>query len=734
MKKHLIILLLILAACNLQARNKVVINPFYEAKTSGIFNISKIELNNKETRIYVHCTFIHNWWVKFSKKHFLQNTETGEKLYALAMEGGEFDKEIRMPASGESSFVLIFPALNKTVSRIDLGEDEKAYIFGVSLDPKKKYEQKVQEVPAGVKDWIGSELAKVKNKSLVDYTSPSFFSRDTARLIGYIKGYDRRLGFSTGIIYANNEITREDFPVVINIHEDGRFESNIPMNYPKYSYCRLQNQTVNFYIEPGQTLSMILNWDEFLTADRLRNIRYKLKEIQYDGSAARINQELAAITLNEPNYKELQKAITKLTPNEFKASQMTFWKESQDKLEQELKEKDFSSQAKTILRNEISISNAAFLFDFVMNREYEARKDSTNNRVLKIPVDSTYYDFLQKIPMDDQSVLIASHFSTFINRFEYASPFSARTRNTARKAFDYYLFTDLGLKPSADDIEYMNFHKGFSKTFYATTGEKEKSALVQELNTKNLAFEKKYKKYSGQYLQKYPKQTEPVSNGARALHEWEAKDAVLASYFKLQPNIVYDVAKVRSLKFLFQQPMKGQKDEARTFLTSLEKGIQNPSLMQEAETLFYKSYPQVQKAIYDLPPGKGTEIFKKISDQYKGKMVLVDFWGIFCGPCIGSIERNKPIRESYKGSKDLEFVFITSEQESPLQRYNDFVKKQDLVNTFRLSNDEYLYLRQLFKFNGIPRYVLINREGQVLNDDFEMYNFENEIKKLVAQK
>lgn len=732
MKKHVFILLLVLAAGNLLAKNKVIINPFYEVTTSGIYTISKIELSSKETRVHVHCTFIHNWWVSFSKKHFIQDSDSGEKFYAVAIEGGEFDKQIRMPASGDSSFVLIFQKLNKTVSRIDFGEDENADIFGISLDPKKKQEQKVSEVPAGVKVWIDSELAKAKNKSLVDYTSPAFFSKDTARLVGYIKGYDRRLGFSTGIIYASNEITGEDFPVVMNIHEDGRFESNIPMNYPKFSFCRLQNQGFRFYIEPGQTLSMILNWEEFLTADRLRNVRYMIKEIQFGGVAARINQEFAAITLNEPNYKDLQKAITTLTPNEFKTSQMAFWKKSEDKLEQDLAGKDFTSQTKAILRNEMMISNAAFMFDFVRKREYEARKDSTNNKILKAPVDSPYYDFLQKISMDDQSVLIVSQFSSFINRFEYASPFS-RIRIIEPKPLSYYLFTDLGLKPSADDIEYMNFHKGFSKTFYATTGEKEKSVLVQKLNTKNLAFEKKYSKYKDQYSKRYPKQTEPVSNGARVLREWEAKDVVLANYFKLQPNMVYDVAKVRFLKFLFQQ-MKGQKDEARTFLTSFEKGIRNPSLMQEAETLFYKSFPQVQKAAYDLPPGKGTEIFKKISDQYKGKMVLVDFWGIFCGPCIASIERNKPLRENYKGSKDLEFVFITSEQESPLQRYNDFVKKQDLVNTFRLSSDDFLYLRQLFKFNGIPRYVLINKEGQVLNDDFEMYNFENEIKKFLAQK
>ena len=178
--------------------------------------------------------------------------------------------------------------------------------------------------------------------------------------------------------------------------------------------------------------------------------------------------------------------------------------------------------------------------------------------------------------------------------------------------------------------------------------------------------------------------------------------------------------------------MKGKKDDSRTFLTALEKGITNSFLMEESEILFNKSYPEVPKAAYDLPDGEGTNIFRKIIDQYKGKILFVDFWATTCGPCIASIKHNKPIREKYKEDKDFDFVFITSENESPLPRYKDFIKDQELAKTYRLSSDDFRYLRQLFKFNGIPRYVLINKEGKVLNDDFPMHNLKDELKKLIA--
>ena len=734
MKKQLIALLLIISACNLLAKNKIIVNPSFEVTTSGIYNITKIEIKRNETRLHVHCTFLPKWWIKFSKKIFIRDSNTDQKLYPTAILGGEFEKEIYMPASGDSTFILVFPKLNKTVTHIDYGEDDKTIIFRLSLDPKNRKVQTVAAIPSTIQQWIDAELVKAKIKKLVDYKSPDFFSRDTARVIGYIKGYDRRLGFSTGMIHASNELTNEDFPVVVNIREDGRFEASIPMNYPKYTYVSFKNEYVRFYIEPGQTLSIILSWDEFLTADRLRNISYRFNDVQFNGPSAQINKELLAVIPNKPDYKNLQTNVQKQFPADFKAGQMASWKESEERIEQDLQDKNFSEQTKTILRNEIIISNAAYFFDYIMKRNYAARTDTTGNQVVKAPVDSTYYDFLHKVPLNDQTILISSNFSTFINRFEYSNPFFNATRNISpqvRKPFNQYLFIELGLQPSAKDLEYFEFKDDLNKRLNKGMDITEQDSLLKELNKKAEEFFKKYSKYTDQYNKKYPEDSQNFQT-AMALRVWNAKDSVLENYYKLQPNVVQEIAKVRSLKFLFNKLMIGKKDDSRTFLTSLEKGITNSFLMQESEIMFQKSYPGVPKAAYDLPEGEGADIFRKIIDQHKGKMLFVDFWATTCGPCISSIKHNKLTRAKYKEDKDFDFIFITSENESPLPRYNEFIKEQELAKTYRLSSDDFRHLRQLFKFNGIPRYVLINKEGKVLNDDFPMHNLEHELKKLVA--
>jgi thiol-disulfide isomerase/thioredoxin len=672
MKKFCLSLALLILSLNIIAQKRKIINPFYEATTSGIYHIDKIELNNKDTRVYICCTFVPYWWVKFSKADYLQDADTGEKYFATAMIGGEFDKEIHMPASGDSSFVLIYPKLKKTVKRLNFVEDDKEVIFGLSLDPEKHHEQTSAAIPGTVKSWVDTELARAKNKKLVNYASKEFFSRDTARLIGYINGYDPRVGFKTGIIYSENEITNEDFPTTVTIHEDGRFEAAIPMNHPQYTSVLFQHSWVKFYIEPGQTLFMQLSWDDFLMADRLRNIRYSFKEMEFDGPAARINKELSTVSVKTFDYEVLRKIDSTVTPEQFKGKTMNAWKQSQDQLELDLKDKNFTDQTRTILSNEINLSFASGIFTYV-------DPFFNNSATTTSQLSSGYYDFLKKVNLNDQSILIVSEFSTFINLFEFSEPFftAQLTAYTAQ-------LTNLEI-PAGVPFE---------------------NNLLNELELK-------------------------PTTASMELQEWASKDSVLINYFKLEPNITYEIIKVRSLNFLFDDTFKNQKDEARSFLTALEKGITNPFLIHESEQLFRKAYPAVPKTAYDLPAGKGTDIFKKIIDQYKGKLVFVDFWATTCGPCVGAIKENKEIRETYKDSKELEFIFITAEDQSPLTRYNEFVKEQELVHTYRLSADDFNYLRELFRFNGIPHYAVINKEGQVLDDDYNMHDFESELQNLL---
>lgn len=759
--KRLLSIFLSMLALSAYAEDIIIVNPAYEVKNSGITNISKIELKDNETRVYVHCTFIPHWWVKFEGT-YIQNSETGEKLHALHIENGEFDKEIYMPDSGDSTFVMIFPKLDKSITKIDYGDSGKLEVFGISLDPNKKMSEK-RETPANVANWINEELGKAKRKDLVNLESDDFFRKEPARIIGYIKGYDRRLGFSTGIIYSGSELTREDYPTVIEVHEDGRFEATIPMDHPEYTYLSLSKALLNYYIEPGQTLAIVLDWDEFLAADRFRNIRYEFKDIEFQGPLAQVNRELHNVNsvLKRPPYSNVYNDEAKnMKPDEYKAYQEEFTKEYRDGLKallvkesttpdpatipvmnsitwndglKSLLEKEpLSPHTKTILGINSMVEYASFLYEYEMNYKYAQGYDKPNT----VPIE--FYDFLQDIPLNDQRLLLASNFSTLINRFEYCTPFDAAYKVyeqlRPKKDLEEYLFDELQLQPTDEDKDYMEARKTLNKRLNEDgMTDDGRDEIIAEFQKKYDGFKEKYEKYADEYKTKYLDVVKEMTQVEIGLEQWRIKDSVYTNELKLQPGLVYEIAKTRSLDFMLGKHLKS-KDDSRTFLTAFEKGISHPFLKKEAERIFHKNYPEGENTAYALPEGdKGTKIIRKIIDPFKGKMLFIDFWGIFCGPCIAGIKDRKETRAKYKGNPDFEFIFITSEGESPKDRYDDFVKEQELEYTYRLTEDEYLYLRQLFKFNGIPRYVVIDKEGLVVNDNFSMHNFDYELKKLLGQ-
>jgi hypothetical protein len=100
----------------------------------------------------------------------IEDCATGRKWFATDIKNGEFDKEIFMPDSGDSTFVLIFPKPDRTVTQINYlnnDDNDKTGIFGISLNPKTK-RQSVNIVPPEVSTWLDGELANAKRNTLMN--------------------------------------------------------------------------------------------------------------------------------------------------------------------------------------------------------------------------------------------------------------------------------------------------------------------------------------------------------------------------------------------------------------------------------------------------------------------------------------------------------------------------------------------------------------------------------------
>ena len=119
MKKQTVILFLLLGLSHTAFAQRVIENPAYEFKSTGINTITQIERNKENTRVQVHCEFIPHWWISFDSTTYIKDADTGKKYFPIGIEGTEFGKKTFMPDSGDSTFVLIFPPFDKKMKKFD---------------------------------------------------------------------------------------------------------------------------------------------------------------------------------------------------------------------------------------------------------------------------------------------------------------------------------------------------------------------------------------------------------------------------------------------------------------------------------------------------------------------------------------------------------------------------------------------------------------------------------------
>ncbi|PKQ70957.1 peroxiredoxin family protein [Raineya orbicola] len=102
----------------------------------------------------------------------------------------------------------------------------------------------------------------------------------------------------------------------------------------------------------------------------------------------------------------------------------------------------------------------------------------------------------------------------------------------------------------------------------------------------------------------------------------------------------------------------------------------------------------------------------KLSDL-KGKVVVLDFWATWCGPCVASFPGMKKASDKYKNDKNVVFLFIATSEEprNRTERLKRFIEKKKY--DFNVLIDDNDAVAAKFGVMGIPMKFVVDTQGNI---------------------
>lgn len=155
--------------------------------------------------------------------------------------------------------------------------------------------------------------------------------------------------------------------------------------------------------------------------------------------------------------------------------------------------------------------------------------------------------------------------------------------------------------------------------------------------------------------------------------------------------------------------------DLRPFIAKLQTCTDDKKLIDSVQRIaaqyahLYPGQPAPNAVAFDVS-GKTY----KLSD-FKGKVLYIDVWATWCGPCKREIPSLKQLEAEYHG-QNIQFISISTDQDQ--KAWENFLPKNDMSGLQlhqSLNFDE--SVSKLYMVNSIPRFLLIDTKGNIISCD-----------------
>lgn len=641
---------------------------------------------------------------------------------------------------------------------------------------------------------FGANLKKLKTYSLKKIYNPNYklpnnnefteamFKTDSATYSGVIKGFTSRIGSKTGSVYVNNAFKGGQDSYLVKISENGYFSLKFPVNYPQFIFVRLPGINESVFLAPDKEVFHYLNGEKSIFMGDYAKLNLDLKELEFIRYFD-YRKTMNKIGVTSP--EDYKKICFTVRDRELKAL------DSVNNIKF-ISAKAYQIKKLDIQFGAMSRALAYGMHRGSLERRNKSAKTEKRKIPFKnFTVEKTFYNFIPKEAIHNKTALLTTEYNSFINRLIFADIFKGSNRSIITMAtiveglqkFNINLTDEiLEMAKASKEIEtpeiiekqnnfyseygaiQQAFYKKYASDYIAfskknkvktkhnqfeliladyviakgdtlSANELKMISAVKSLKTpeelaKEKAFNMKYGKVKGELYRNYREEIGKLNSNNYHV----SIDNKMHSFFGTSEGFMFDV--IRS-----QRAAKRLKDFSvynDYELIALQKEIKDPFVSNylAIENESTKAQIEMNKTkagfkVHQVDKTEGEELFDSMIKKFKGKVIYVDFWATWCGPCISGMRKIKPLKEDLK-NEDVVFLYITNPT-SPEGTW-----KNSIVNIkgehYRVTQDEWNYLADTFKISGIPHYALVNKEGKVIKRKMSLANNNSRLKTILKNE
>lgn len=525
---------------------------------------------------------------------------------------------------------------------------------------------------------IAQRLDVMSKAPEADGYSSDFIKPGMVELSGVLKP-KADMPLVASVIY-NDAFSEEQPKFTVNVDELGRFNVSFPLNSPQAVMLRVGQAFSFFLAEPGAKMALWI--DESSFSDDFDSW-YTVKDMRFMGDMARQNEEhrlYKPAYMRVRNYFENDSLQRQLEPMEYLDYRLKLMKSHQDFNQEYFSENSVTKELMQYADREVRLYAANDLMRF---------RWLHNMRSTRMPVDlpDNYLDTVKTLVTNDPRELISG---------EYGD-----------------LMRELGMRMMPKERE--TDHKVRVDRIYDFL----KGKAVSETNRQLLDYWKNWELGRNNHFGgvKFPDTvktlTDAFSDEIKALNlkaTWDIFKESVEQYDQLALSCIVNT--------YLDRTYFSRGEEVPDFVL---EDVRQLDMITMASELF-----EQRKQDLDILKNErfveGVEIsetksniLSQLKSKYAGKVVYIDVWATWCGPCISEFSQLPAIKPAFEEREDVVFVYLCAQSKE--DSWKAMVKRHQLKgdNLF-LNDNQFGLFDQATNVTGFPTYMVITKEGKLVRE------------------